>query len=180
MIQIVSKSVVGKGFVKFELRDSLTKQIISEELYPAFEPNSPTELAKVVAAMCLAGNTQYAVSFIEWGIGTTGLNTSVPTNPDLASPLTVNGILTPVTAEPTANAGEMLFSSTLTDAYYGSDASIWEVGLRTSPIIGTGTALVPQYPKGMLMAYFQNSGPVPKTVGRVELGVKWLYIYTTP
>lgn len=176
---VQTKQTSGKGYVRYFFKDSITGKEIDSIRIPTFTPNSPTALTKIVSAHCLSGDPAYAVTHIEWGVGNTGINTTDPENPDLSSPLSPTGILTPVSIEFTSNPGEVKFTSALTDAYYPGATNIWEVGLRTSALIGNGSLASPQYPKGMLAAYFQNSSSVPKSVGSVVLGVQWLFVYTS-
>ncbi len=167
---IHSKGVLGHGQVRYHYFDSLTGKKLDTIILPSYKPNNATVLAKVVAAHCLGGDSAYAITQIEWGIGNTGMNEDDANNPDLGTQLS-SGIFTPVTFEFTDKAGEIKFSSALTDDAYPDSANIWEVGLRTDPIL--------TWTKGLMVAYFQNNAAIQKSAGRVSVGIEWLYIYTS-
>lgn len=168
------------GFVTLTKTDMVTGENISRLILPVKQPNSATNQAKIAAAHCLGGDSAFAVTRVEWGIGhatnpsLSDTNLEHPlytTNPNL------EGIYTPVTKEYPSASGQIRFISELTSDTVGlasfetPSVDIWEVALRTDPLPLLG------YPKGLIIARFVNDSPIQKSGIRTRIGIEWLYIY---
>lgn len=172
-IHDVSSVVPGKSLVKFTVYDKFTGKPLPR-FNMDWKPNTSTPMAKEVAVKVLAGVVNpvpYTAAYMEWGQGSTN-PVFDNDNPDLEAPFVIP-VFTPLEAPvSTGVKGQIKFFSSIDDSHpnvVSGETTIREVGLRTAPLNG--------YPKGILIARFQNDSPLTISASRIRIGVEWIYIY---